>query len=154
MSIERFETVLQADEGTTGTYIEVPLDVRAVFGRARPPVRGTLNGYAFRSHVAPYGSGFYLPVNRALREGAGVAAGQTVVVELELDDELRTVETPADLAAALDAEPELRAAFERLSFTHRREYVEWIAEAKRDATRQKRIAGTLDRLRGNSQPST
>lgn len=152
MGGERFEVELQVDEGTA-TFIEVPLDVRAVFGRARPPVRGTIAGHPFRSTIAPYGSGFYLPVNRALRESAGVAAGDVVTVELELDDQPRTVEPPPDLAAALSADPEARAAFERLSYTHRREYVQWIIEAKREATRQRRVADTLHRLTAGG-PST
>lgn len=142
----RFETVRQTDEGSA-TYIEVPLDVPAVFGRARVPVRGTLNGHQFRSTIAVYGGRYYLPVNRRLREGAGVAAGEVIAVEIEHDDEERTVETPADLAAALEADPAAAAAFERLSYSHRREYVEWITEAKREATRQRRVDGTIARLK-------
>ena len=133
----RFETVLEAED--SGVFFEVPLDVRATFGKARAPVRGTVNGQPFRSTVAVYGGRSYLPVNRALREAAGVAAGDTVVIELEADDQPRTVEPPPDLAAALTTDPEARAAFDGLSFTHQREYAEWVAEAKRETTRRRRV---------------
>jgi hypothetical protein len=107
MTVHRFRTVLGA-EGS-GVFIEVPLDVPALFGRARPAVRGTIDGHPFRSTVAVYGGRYYLGVKRALREAAGVAAGDAVVVELEADEEPRTVEPPADLAAALAGDPAARA---------------------------------------------
>ena len=145
MAMHRFETVLQAEDG--GVFVEVPLDVPATFGRARPPVRGTINGHPFRSTVAVYGGRSYLPVNRALREAAGVAAGDAVVVELEADDQPRTVDPPPELAAALAADPEAGAAFDGLSFTHRREYAEWVAGAKREATRRRRAEQAVQLLR-------
>jgi Bacteriocin-protection, YdeI or OmpD-Associated/Domain of unknown function (DUF1905) len=149
---ERFETVIQV-EGKTATYFEVPLDVRAVFGRARPPVRVTIAGHTYRSTIAQYGGSYMLPLNRANRAAAGVAAGDAVTVELELDDEPRTVEVPDDVRAALAGDEEAAAAFERLSYTHQREYVEWITEAKREETRARRLAKTLDRLREGKPPS-
>jgi hypothetical protein len=116
MTSHRFETVLEAEGG--GVFFEVPLDVPETFGKARAPVRGTINGQPFRSTVAVYGGRSYLPVNRALRE-----------------------------AAALAADPEARAAFDGLSFTHQREYAEWVAEAKREATRRRRLEQTVQLLR-------
>jgi hypothetical protein len=145
MAGHRFETVLAAED--SGVFIEVPLDVPAVFGKARAPVRGTINGHPFRSTVAVYGGRYYLPVKRVLREAAGVAAGDTVVVELEPDDQPRTVDPPADLAAALAADPEAKAAFDGLSFTHQREYAEWVAAAKRAGTRGRRVEQALQMLR-------
>lgn len=144
----RFRAELKL-EGKTGTYIEVPLDVPAVFGRARPPVRGTINGAPLRSTIAKYGDEYFLVINRKVREAAGVAAGQTVDIELELDTKPRTVRVPGDLAAALDQET--RTVFDRMSYTHRREYVEWIEEAKRDETRRRRIAKAVD-LIGEGKP--
>jgi hypothetical protein len=145
MPAHRFETVLGA-EGS-GVFIELPLDVPAVFGRARAPVRGTINGHPFRSTVAVYGGRYYLPVNRGLREAAGVAAGDAVVIELEPDDQPRTVDPPADLADALAADPEARAAFAGLAFTHQREYAEWVAQAKRAETRRRRVEQAVAMLR-------
>jgi hypothetical protein len=145
MSTHRFETVLEA-EGA-GVFFEVPLDVPATFGKARAPVRGTINGQPFRSTVATYGGRYYLPVNRALREATGVAAGDAVVIELEADDQPRTVDPPAALADALAADPEARKAFDGLSFTHQREYAEWVVEAKREATRRRRVERAVKLLR-------
>jgi hypothetical protein len=143
---ERFETEVEV-EGRTATFFEVPLDVPAIFGRARPPVRVTIGGHTYRSTIAVYGGRYFLPLNRENREAAGVAAGERISVELEADTEERTVEVPDDLRAALDEDAEARAAFDALSYTHRKEYAEWVAEAKRDETRMRRIARTLERLR-------
>ncbi len=143
---ERFDTTLQV-EGRTATFFEVPLDVPAIFGRARPPVRVTIGDHTYRSTIAVYGGRYFLPLNRQNREAAGVAAGERITVELEADLEERTVEVPDDLRAALDGDDEARSAFESLSYTHRREYADWIVEAKRDETRRRRIAKTLERLR-------
>jgi Bacteriocin-protection, YdeI or OmpD-Associated/Domain of unknown function (DUF1905) len=145
MATHRFETVLLAED--SGVFFEVPLDVPAVFGKARAPVRGTINGHPFRSTVAVYGGRSYLPVKKALRVAAGVAAGDAVVIELEADAQPRTVDPPPDLAAALAADPEAGAAFAGLSFTHQREYAEWVAEAKREATRRRRITQAVEMLR-------
>jgi hypothetical protein len=140
---ERFEGVLAQRGG--GALVEIPLDVPAVFGGKRVPVRGTINGYPFRTTVATYGGRYYLGFRREIREGAGIDAGDPVVVQLERDEEPRTVEVPDDLAAALGTET--RASFDRLSYTHRKEYVRWIEEAKRTETRQRRVAKAVALLR-------
>ena len=143
--MERFEGVLEPYR--TGFVIEIPFDVKAVFGSGRPPVRGTVNGFPLRSTLMSMGGRHLLGLNRETREGAGVAAGDRVTVELELDDEPRVVEVPPDLAAALDAAPDAREAFDRLSYTHRRDYAEWIAEAKQDETRCSRAERAVAMLR-------
>ena len=149
---ERFQATVQV-EGRAATFLEVPLDVPALFGRARAPVRVTIGGHTYRSTVAVYGGRYYLPLNRTNRAAAGVAAGETVSVELESDDEPRTIDVPEDLQAALAGDTEAAAAFERLSYTHRREYVEWITEAKREETRARRITKTVERLREGKPPA-
>ena len=154
MASVRFETVLQRPDGeATTTFIEIPIDVRSVFGRARPPVTVSINGYTYRSTVAVYGAGYYLPVNRVNRAAAGVDAGDHVTVELASDDAERTVLVPDDLGAALAAEPTDQDAFDRLSYSHRREYVDWVTDAKRPATRQRRIVETIARLRARDAGS-
>jgi hypothetical protein len=134
---ERFEAVV-GTEGS-GTFVEVPLDVPAIFGRVRAPVRVTINGWTWRSTVMRYGERYYLPLNARNREGAGVAAGDRVEVVLELDAELRDVPVPADLADALAAAG-LRDAWDACSYSHRREWVEAIESAKRPETRTRRVA--------------
>jgi hypothetical protein len=98
-------------------------------GAKRFPVRARVNGYEWRTSVARMGGEFLLGLNRAVREAAGVEAGQTVEVMLELDEAPREVEVPAALATALDTDPVAKAAFEGLAFTHRKEYARWIEEA-------------------------
>jgi Bacteriocin-protection, YdeI or OmpD-Associated/Domain of unknown function (DUF1905) len=148
---ERFQTTLQV-EGRTATFFEVPLDVPAVFGRARPPVRVTIGGHTYRSTIAVYGGRYFVPLNRQNRDAAGVAAGDKVTVELEADTEERTVELPAELGAALDADDAARAAFDALSYSHRKEYADWITEAKREETRRRRLEKALERLQTGESP--
>ncbi len=142
----RFSAVVRLG-GKTATMFEVPLDVRAVFGRARPPVLVTINGHTYRSTIAVYGDRYYLPLNRKNRAAAGVAAGDTIEVALEEDTAPREVEVPEDLSAALDGDTQAKTAFDSMSYSHRNEYVEWIEEAKRPETRRRRIAGAVEKLR-------
>ena len=99
-----------------------------------------------------YGGVGYIGLNRAVRAAAGVDAGDRIRVAMELDTEPRTVQPPEDLRAALDAEPGALASFEELSFTHRREYAEWVEGAKRPETRAKRVAETVRRVQAGEAP--
>jgi hypothetical protein len=143
-----FDAVLEDAGRGGGRRVAVPFDVKAEFGEARPPVRGTVNGVEFRSRLAVYGGATYLGLRAEIREAAGLDVGDPVHVVLERDDAAREVELPPALAQALDADPDAKTAFGALSFTHRREYAEWVGEAKRDDTRQRRVAQTLEKLRG------
>jgi Bacteriocin-protection, YdeI or OmpD-Associated/Domain of unknown function (DUF1905) len=126
-------------------FVEIPFDPREVFGEARPPVRGTVNGFAFRGRVAKYGGQYLLGFRREIREGAGITEGDVVELALELDTEPREVEVPPDLEAAFDNET--RAAFERMSYSHRKDYADWIEEAKRPETRARRVAKAVEMIR-------
>jgi uncharacterized protein YdeI (YjbR/CyaY-like superfamily) len=95
-----------------------------------------------------YGGHTYLGFPRPVREAAGIDAGSVVEIVLERDDLPREVEVPPALAEALAGDPVARAAFEGLSFTHRREYATWIADAKREETRGRRVAKALEMLAG------
>jgi hypothetical protein len=147
---QRFEAVY--GESERGPVIEIPFDVRQVFGKARAPVKARVNGYEFRSTVAVYGGKYLLGLNKQVREAAGVAPGDRVTVELELDTQERTVEVPSDLAEAME-EAGVREAFDSLSFTHRREDVEAVAGAKKPETRQRRIERVVAMLREGRKPS-
>jgi hypothetical protein len=116
-------------------------------GAKRFPVVATVNGYTWRTSVVRMGGQFLLGLSREVREGAGVEAGDTVDLQLELDTKPREVEVPGALAAALAANDEARAAFDKLSYTHRKEYARWVAEAKKDETRDRRVAKTIEQLR-------
>ena len=142
--MHRFEAVLQPF-GPAGA-VTLPFDPMAEWGKVRAPVRGTIEGYPFTTTVARYGGVDYLAFRREVREGAGVELGKAVRIEVELDPTERTVEVPVDLADAL-AEGGMRATFDGLSYTHRKEYVEWIEEAKRERTRATRVQRTVELLR-------
>ena len=116
-------------------------------GAKRFPVVATVNGYTWRTTVTRMRGEFLLGLNRAVREEAGVEAGDIVEVELELDTIAREVELPEALADALAEDSEARAAFDRLAYTHREEYARWVDEAKRDESRQRRVAQALEMLR-------
>jgi len=146
---KRFRVLLEKHERYEATGIRVPFDVQKVFGtRARVPVRGTINGFPFRSSIFPMGGDgtHYMAVNRETREGAGVKGGETVSVVMERDDEPRTVEPPADFLRALRADRAARETWERLSYTHRKEHVRAVEEAKRPETRARRIEKSISML--------
>ncbi len=108
-------------------------------GAKRFPVMAAVNGYEWRTSVARMRGEFLVGLNREVREGAGVHAGDRVTLTLRLDSEPREVEVPPALAAALSHDPAARAAFDKLAFTHRKEFARWVAEAKRDETRDRRV---------------
>lgn len=116
-------------------------------GAKRFPVVATVNGYTWRTTVMRMGGEFMLGLNRAVREAAGAEAGDRVEVNLELDTAPREVEVPQALADALAADRDAREAFDRLAYTHRKEYARWIEEAKRDETRRRRVVQALEMLR-------
>ncbi len=146
MAKVEFKVKLEGING--GAMISLPRRESVKFGvRGRVPVRGTLNGYPFRSSIFPTGDGgHYMAVNREVREGAQVKAGDRVQVIMETDAEPRTVELPPDLEKALAKSKAARTRFDQLSYTHRKEYVQWIEAAKRPDTRQRRLAQTIERL--------
>lgn len=142
-----FTTTLLQQEGMNATGISVPADVVAALGKGKkPPVKVSFNGYTYRSTVAAYGDVFMLPVSQEHRAAAGVKAGDEIEVTLELDLAPRTVDIPADLAAALAEKPGLSAAFEALSYSKRKEFVRQVEDAKTQETRTRRIAGVVTRL--------
>jgi hypothetical protein len=145
----RFEAVLGADVGDRPAVV-LPAEVAAAMGgRARIPVAGTINGVAFRGSTMPLGDGRHCVGFRkdTRAEAGGIDVGEPVAIEIRRDDAPRTVDVPEDLAAALAAEPGLRDAFDAMSYTHRREWVEAVEEAKRPETRARRIAQTVAAVR-------
>jgi hypothetical protein len=129
-------------------FLPVTFDPKPVFGKLRAPVRVTLNGYTYRSTIASMGSGPCLPLRKSNREAAGLEGGETISVTLELDTEKREVRPPADLVRALRATPQAWERWSELSYSHQREHVDAIAEAKRPETRDRRIQGAVRAVAG------
>jgi hypothetical protein len=142
----RIEATVEA-HGKTATGIEVPAAVvEELGGGRRPPVSVTINGYTYRSSVAFMGGRFLLGLSAEVRENTGVAAGDRIDVDLELDTAPREVEVPADFAEALAASPDAQAAFAALNYSNKRRLVMAIDAAKAADTRQRRIAKTVGDL--------
>ena len=140
-------TVLQTGKTTTG--IEVPARIVEALGRGkRPAVTIAINGYTYRNTVAVMGGIYMIGISAEHRAGTGVEGGDEVDVDIELDTAPREVEVPADFAAALDAEPDARRMFDALSYSNKSWHTLQIAGAKTDETRQRRIAKSVDALRG------
>ncbi len=143
----KFHGVVRLD-GKTATGIEVPTEVMDGLGSGkRPRVLATINGHTYRSSVGSMGGRFLLPVSAQVRAAAGVSAGDEVDVELQPDTAPRTVTVPPDLAAALDADPAARRAFDAMPYSHQQRYVMSVEDAKTAPTRQRRIEKTVTRLR-------
>jgi len=133
--------------GKTATGIEVPVDVvETLGGGKRPPVTVTVGGHTYRTTVAPMGGRYMIPLSAENRAASGLSAGDEVDVEITLDTAPREMKAPDDLAEALRASPEAEAFFESLSFSHKRSYVDWIVSAKKDETRQRRVAQAVELL--------
>jgi 2,4-dienoyl-CoA reductase-like NADH-dependent reductase (Old Yellow Enzyme family) len=126
-----------------GAFVEVPFDPEETFGSRRPKVRATFDGHPYRGSIAPMGGRPLLGVTRAVRNAIGKDVGDRVAVTVTRDDEPRTVEVPPGLVKALEAAG-LRERFDELAYTHRKEYAQWVAEAKREETRARRIAKAVE----------
>src|ERR1700694_4490631 len=142
----RFRTkILPAVETAAG--IEIPAKVVAALGSSkRPPVRATINGFTYRSTVAVMGNKFMVGVPPVFREGAGVAAGDVVDVDLELDTAPREVELPVDFAAALNRDAKAKKFFAGFSYSAKTRLVIPI-NVKAPDVRKERIAKTVAQLR-------
>jgi bifunctional DNA-binding transcriptional regulator/antitoxin component of YhaV-PrlF toxin-antitoxin module len=143
----KFRAVL-LQEKKTATGIRVPDEVVEALGAGkRPAVSVTINGYSYRSTVAPMGGMFMLPVSAEIRANAGVAAGDEVEVEVALDTAPREVVVPDDFATALAGDAEVKGNFGALSYSNKRRHILQIEGAKTEETRQRRIAKAVEELR-------
>ena len=143
----RFRTTLLS-AGKTATGIHIPDEIIAGLGSSRKPaVKVTINGYTYRSTVASRGDRFLVGVNAENRAAAGVAAGDEIDVEIELDTEPRKVTVPPDLARALRGESEARRFFDGLSYSKQSWFVSSVEGAKTPDARQRRIDKAVELLR-------
>ena len=139
--------IRSSGRGSGGHLVDVPPEViEALGGRGRIPVTATFDGVPYRGSIVRMGGGAVLGVQKAIMAEAGVAVGDTLTVIVRNDDAPREVEVPDDLAEALRRSDEARAVFDGLPFSHRREYVESITEAKRPETRARRVERTIQAL--------
>lgn len=144
----KFKVKLMGREGSSVAALTPPFDVKEIFGTiARVPVRGTINGFPFRSSLMPMGGCHYMVVNRTMREGACCKAGDTVAVVMERDTAPRVVEVPAVLKKALARSKAAQTNWKKYSFSNQKEMARAITEAKQEETRARRVARIMDIVR-------
>ena len=142
-----FKAIIQ-NAGGGGAFVEVPFDVERIFGSKRPKVKARIEGVPYRGTLVRMGSECHLLlILKSIREQVGKTFGDEVKVSVELDIEERVVTIPLELKRAFKSDKDAKAAFEKLSYTHQREYITWINEAKKDETRHRRVLQTLEKLK-------
>lgn len=142
---QTFETVLEKHANMQATGITIPFDVEEVFGAKRVPVIAVVNGAEYRGSIVRMGGKYMLGIPKAFREAAGIAAGDNIVVTVQRDTSERVVETPPDLALAI-ADACLTDVWNALSYTHKKEHVRAVTEAKQPETRTRRIAKAVEMM--------
>jgi hypothetical protein len=144
---QTFTAVIQ-NAGGGGAFVEVPFDVEQAFGSKKPKVKATIEGVPYRGTLVRMGTECHvLIILKGIREQIGKTFGDEVTISVEPDTEPRLIEIPPDLARELKEDKEAKAFFDKLSYTHQKEYVNWINEAKKQETRQNRILKTLEMLK-------
>ena len=142
-----FTAIIQ-NAGDGGAFVEVPFDVEKAFGSKKPKVKAMIEGVEYRGTLVRMGTERHLLlVLKSIREQVGKTFGDEIKVTVEADTQERVVAIPAELKRVFKSEKEARAAFDKLSYTHQREYVTWINDAKKDETRQNRIIKTIEMLK-------
>jgi acetyl-CoA carboxylase beta subunit len=144
---QTFVAVIQ-NPGGGGAFVEVPFDVEAAFGSKRPKVKAMIEGIPYRGTLTRMGTDCHvLGIRKEIREQIGKTFGDEVTIMVESDTEPRVIEIPDQLQKAFQTEKEAKARFEKLSYTHQKEYVSWINEARKEETRQSRIVKTIAALK-------
>ena len=145
-------TILNAGGG--GAFVDVPFDVEKAFGAKKPNVKATFDGVPYRGMLARMGTDYHiLIILKSIREQIGKSFGDKVRITVELDTEPREVEVPKDLMRELKQNKEAKAFFDKLSYSHKREYVMWINEAKKEETWQNRIVKMIEMLKQGKKRS-
>lgn len=145
--MEQFEAVIRKHEGIDGAYIEIPFDVEGVFGSKRVKVKASFDGVQYRGSIVRMSGCYMIGMTQELRKKIGKQPGDKVRVELEKDEEERLIELPDDFKNALERNKDAGGFFEKLSYTKKKEYIQWILEAKKGDTRSSRLEKTIILLR-------
>lgn len=144
MKIE-YDAIIQRDEEHNGSYCEIPFDVLETFGKKRVKIRAIIDAVEYRGLLTPMGGKYGLFMNKEVRDKVGKTYGDTVHISMEEDTEPRVVEIPQDLLEAMLA-VDVKPFFDSLSFTHQKEYVQWIFDAKKEETRQNRLLKAIEMM--------
>ena len=144
--MQAFTAVIESN-AKGGMFVRVPFDVEAIFGQKRPKIKATFDGAPYRGLLTKMGTPYHILLVRSdIRKVINKSNGDEVSITVELDTEPRVVVVPNDLQKLLDANAAANAQYDKLSYTHRKEFVNWINDAKREATRERRLAKTIEML--------
>ena len=144
---QTFTATIQ-NAGGGGAFVEVPFDVEETFGSKKPKVKALIEGVPYRGLLVRMGGpNHMLIILKGIRAQIGKTFGDEVTVTVEPDTEPRLIEIPKDLMKELKKDREAKAFFDKLSYTHQKEYVRWVEEAKKEETRQSRIVKTIEMLK-------
>lgn len=144
--MQSFTAVIKQVEGINGAYIEPPFDVKEVFGAKRVKVIATFNEIEYRGSLVSMGGCYMLGITQEIRKKIGKDIGDTIHVTIKKDEEERTIETPDDFLEALNNSPDALKTFDKLPFTGKKDYVNWINDAKKAETRTSRIEKAIGQL--------
>ncbi|HEY6970775.1 MAG TPA: YdeI/OmpD-associated family protein [Candidatus Angelobacter sp.] len=145
-SPQKFRCKIDTAGSEAATFICIPFDVKKVFGKARVPVKLTINDFTYRTPICVMGGKYCVPLRKSNRDGAGVKAGDVVQVSVVPDTEPRIVDVPPDLRKFLEAN-KVWELFDRRSYSHKKEFVQWITGAKKDETRTTREEKMIQMLK-------
>lgn len=148
MSKKHTFTAIIQNAGGGGAFVEVPFDVEAAFGSKRPKVKALIEGVPYRGTLVRMGSeNHILIILKSIREQVGKTFGDEIKVSVEADVEERVATVPAELKRVFKSDKEAKSAFEKLSYSHQKEYVKWIEEAKKAETRARRVEQAIQLLK-------
>jgi Bacteriocin-protection, YdeI or OmpD-Associated/Domain of unknown function (DUF1905) len=145
MKIE-YDAIIQKDEEHSGSFCDVPFDVFETFGKKRLKIRAMIDAVEYRGLLTPMGGKYGVFMNKDIREKVGKTFGDVVHISIEEDTEPRVVEIPEDLLQLM-LENDVKPFFDSLSFTHQKEYVQWILDAKKEETRQNRLVKAIEMMK-------
>jgi len=148
---QKFTAEIKKHEGIDGTYVEIPFDVEAVFGAKRNKVKAYFEGIEYRGSIVRMTGCYMIGITQALRKEMGRRPGDMITVEVEKDEEERAVEMPEDFQSALEETPGALGYFKKLSFSRKKEYVQWIMSAKKVETKTARIQKAIIMLEENKK---
>ena len=145
-AIKKFKYKLESPHGAAVSFIRMPFDVKEVFGKGRVPVNLTVNGYTYRTTICHMGDVWGVPLRKEHRENAKVGFGDVVQISVEADTAARVVDVPSGLKKFLRSQ-KVWELFDKLAYTHKKEFVQWVTEAKKEETRDARKHKMVEMLK-------
>lgn len=146
----KFDEIIKKIPNKDATYIEIPFDVEKEFGAKRVKVKAKFDGIDYRGSIVSMGQGCYMiGITKAIRKQIGKDAGDSILVEIEKDEDIREIELPSDFKNKLEQNEQGLKFYNSLSYSAKRKYYQWITSAKKEETRQKRIKEAILKLEAN-----